>query len=223
MSKAKKTSRGVGFLGVVFIVLATLKVVGVAPVAGWSWWWVASPLWGAFVILPGIAALALGGLAAGGLLAAAWSAPSQWMRRRKRIRAYQEAQREKARLDGIQLTIERTGKPLPFSDGWRAGRDAVVEARKSRELNSEEVSDMWRACRKRPVVVHVRDAVPGEEVFTREGLAIAMSDDLVMRGVDGELYPISRSIFARTYDEVNATDVAEIQAEVGKNSEVDRG
>lgn len=58
----------------------------------------------------------------------------------------------------------------------------------------------WRACRKKPLVVHVRDAVPGEEIFTREGLQIAQPDDLVMRGVDGELYPIGRAIFLRTYD-----------------------
>ncbi len=62
------------------------------------------------------------------------------------------------------------------------------------------MTDEWRACRKKPVVVHVRDAVPGEEVFTREGLTLAKDDDLVMRGIDGELYPIGRDLFARTYD-----------------------
>lgn len=61
----------------------------------------------------------------------------------------------------------------------------------------------WRPCRKKPCVVHVRDAVPGEEVFTREGLTIAKDDDLVMRGIDGEVYPIGRSIFERTYDLVD--------------------
>lgn len=53
---------------------------------------------------------------------------------------------------------------------------------------SKPDSKKWRPCMKRPVVVHVRDAVPGEEVFTREGLAIAKDDDMVMLGVDNEVY-----------------------------------
>ena len=31
--------------GSAFIVLMTLKIVGVAPVASWSWWWITAPLW----------------------------------------------------------------------------------------------------------------------------------------------------------------------------------
>ena len=94
-----------------------------------------------------------------------------------------------------------------FSGGIRSSaerlreRAAAIEAGAPQE---QQLGPEWRPCRKRPVVVHVRDAVPGEEVFTREGLTLAKADDLVMRGVDGEVYPIGRDLFARTYDLLGA-------------------
>jgi hypothetical protein len=36
---------GGGLFGTVFLVLLVLKLVGVPPVAAWSWWRVTSPLW----------------------------------------------------------------------------------------------------------------------------------------------------------------------------------
>ena len=58
----------------------------------------------------------------------------------------------------------------------------------------------WRACRKLPVIVHVRQQRPGEKhVSTREGLTPLKPDDLIMRGVQGEEYPIGQELFARTY------------------------
>ena len=41
----KKTENNLNVLDVVGIVLLTLKIIGVEPVAGWSWWIVLSPLW----------------------------------------------------------------------------------------------------------------------------------------------------------------------------------
>lgn len=35
-----------GLLGLVFLVLLTLKLAGVGVVAAWSWWLVTAPLWG---------------------------------------------------------------------------------------------------------------------------------------------------------------------------------
>jgi len=53
---------------------------------------------------------------------------------------------------------------------------------------------------KLPVVVHVRKQRPGEShVSTREGITPVMPDDLIMRGVSGEEYPIGRAIFEQTY------------------------
>ena len=39
----QRASGGVGFLGLFFLVLFTLKVTG--PLAGVSWWWITAPLW----------------------------------------------------------------------------------------------------------------------------------------------------------------------------------
>lgn len=59
----------------------------------------------------------------------------------------------------------------------------------------------WKSCRKRPVVVHVREQRPGEShVSTREGITPVKPDDLIMRGVQGEEYPIGRELFEQTYD-----------------------
>ena len=60
----------------------------------------------------------------------------------------------------------------------------------------------WKKCRKRPVVVEFRE-VKGEceEVVTREGTLFAYPDrDVIIRGVQGEIYPCKRDIFDATYD-----------------------
>ena len=58
----------------------------------------------------------------------------------------------------------------------------------------------WQACVKLPVTVHVRTQREGEtHVSTREGITPIKPDDLIMRGVQGEEYPIGREIFERTY------------------------
>ena len=58
----------------------------------------------------------------------------------------------------------------------------------------------WVACKKLPIIVHVRSQRPGEShVSTREGLTPLLPDDLIMRGVEGEEYPIGRELFEQTY------------------------
>ena len=58
----------------------------------------------------------------------------------------------------------------------------------------------WTPCMKLPVVVHVRSQRPNEQhVSTREGITPVKPDDLIMRGVSGEEYPIGRAIFEQTY------------------------
>jgi hypothetical protein len=58
----------------------------------------------------------------------------------------------------------------------------------------------WTPCIKLPVVVHVRKQRNGEShVSTREGITPIKPDDLIMRGVSGEEYPIGREIFEKTY------------------------
>ena len=65
----------------------------------------------------------------------------------------------------------------------------------------EPVGVEWTPCIKRPhVVVHVRQQHLGEtHVSTREGITPAKPDDLIMRGVEGEEYPIGRVLFLKTY------------------------
>jgi hypothetical protein len=64
----------------------------------------------------------------------------------------------------------------------------------------EPVGDEWTPCMKLPVVVHVRQQRPDEaHVSTREGITPVKPDDLIMRGVSGEEYPIGRAIFEQTY------------------------
>ena len=68
------------------------------------------------------------------------------------------------------------------------------------EVERAEIGPEWTPCVKRPVTVHVRGQRPGEaHVSTREGLTPVKPDDLIMRGVDGEEYPIGRDLFNRTY------------------------
>ena len=58
----------------------------------------------------------------------------------------------------------------------------------------------WTPCVKLPIVVHVREQREGEShVSTREGITPVKHDDLIMRGVEGEEYPIGRALFDRTY------------------------
>lgn len=52
---------------------------------------------------------------------------------------------------------------------------------------------------KRPVEVEVRRADPGEEIETREGTLVAQEGDLIIEGVEGEVYPIGPEILAQTY------------------------
>ena len=61
----------------------------------------------------------------------------------------------------------------------------------------------WRKCRKKAIVVEAREATPGESIETREGKLVAQPGDLIIRGVEGELYPIGRAIFDKTYDWVD--------------------
>ena len=58
----------------------------------------------------------------------------------------------------------------------------------------------WQPCVKLPITVHVREQQPGEtHSSTREGITPLHPDDLIMRGVQGEEYPIGRELFNQTY------------------------
>ena len=52
--KSDGGSRGVGFLGYLFLLFLGLKLAGFIS---WSWWWVFSPLWGPFALSVALVAI----------------------------------------------------------------------------------------------------------------------------------------------------------------------
>ena len=88
-----------------------------------------------------------------------------------------------------------------FGKRAKAHRDAVAILEKAlAQPEQEPVGDDWTPCMKLPVVVYVRKQRLGEShVSTREGITPVKPDDLIMRGVSGEEYPIGRAIFEQTY------------------------
>ena len=42
---------GTGFLGLLALLFIALKLIGIEPVASWSWWWVLAPIWIPLIIV----------------------------------------------------------------------------------------------------------------------------------------------------------------------------
>jgi hypothetical protein len=73
-------------------------------------------------------------------------------------------------------------------------------ARAALKKQPDAIGPEWQPCVKLPITVHVREQRPGEtHSSTREGLTPLLPDDLIMRGVQGEEYPIGRELFEQTY------------------------
>ena len=90
-------------------------------------------------------------------------------------------------------------------------RQAIAEAEKQEPV---AIGEEWKPCVKLPIIVHVREQRKGEtHVSTREGITPVKEDDLIMRGVAGEEYPIGRELFNRTYTfdtaPVHAVDISQ--------------
>lgn len=68
---------------------------------------------------------------------------------------------------------------------------------------------LWKKARKNPIIIEFRNVIPNrdlhgstpyEEIKTREGtLRGYPQNDFVIRGVEGEIYPIEKKIFHKTY------------------------
>lgn len=54
---SERSSGGIGILGVLFVVFLVLKLTGTIT---WSWWWVTAPIWGPFVLVLLVLAVAMG-------------------------------------------------------------------------------------------------------------------------------------------------------------------
>jgi len=79
---------------------------------------------------------------------------------------------------------------------WAAWKAALAQP----EPEPVVIGPEWTPCVKLPITVHVREQRPDEQhVSTREGITPVKPDDLIMRGVAGEEYPIGRELFEKTY------------------------
>ena len=99
------------------------------------------------------------------------------------------------------------GKQLKSMRAITALREALDHSGEATDMVAEQekqepvaIGSEWKPCMKLPVVVHVREQREGEShVSTREGITPVRPDDLIMRGVAGEEYPIGRELFNKTY------------------------
>ena len=107
-------------------------------------------------------------------------------------------------LDHLSYVIGFEKKnPKPASTSWYVQR-AITACREALaqkdEQESAAIGEEWTPCMKLPIVVHCRKQKEGETyVSTREGITPVRHDDLIMRGVAGEEYPIGRELFDKTY------------------------
>ena len=72
------------------------------------------------------------------------------------------------------------------------------------------MSAEWFAVRKAPVEVEARGPISDpEQIETPEGTMDADAGDYIVRGVEGEVYPVKPDIFSKTYQRIGANmDVA---------------
>jgi hypothetical protein len=66
----------------------------------------------------------------------------------------------------------------------------------------QDLPTEWTEVRKLPVEVDAKRLQERREIETREGTVVGEPGDVLIRGVDGELYPSDRDIFAETYEVV---------------------
>ena len=114
----------------------------------------------------------------------------------------------KLALIALEINLTLLKKITPYkgqedflSDPIAITQDTTTFIKKAlAQPEQEPVGDDWTPCMKLPVVVYVRKQRLGEShVSTREGITPVKPDDLIMRGVSGEEYPIGRAIFEQTY------------------------
>ena len=93
--------------------------------------------------------------------------------------------------------LEMSDWPSKLKATFRADID---RARAALAEQPVAIGPEWQPCVKLPITVHVREQRPGEtQSSTREGITPLRYDDLIMRGVQGEEYPIGRELFEQTY------------------------
>ena len=61
----------------------------------------------------------------------------------------------------------------------------------------------WEKFRKLPVVVEAAVLPERLVIKTREGTIVGEKDEIVIRGIVGEIYPCGKAIFDETYERVS--------------------
>lgn len=74
----------------------------------------------------------------------------------------------------------------------------------------DETAQEWKRCRKKPIEVEYREVWgEAEKIKTREGTLYGYkNEDYIIRGTEGELYPIKKKIFKKTYDKLDRSQCA---------------
>ena len=103
--------------------------------------------------------------------------------------------------EALQMALDALEFSKSYLDDLARAIAACREALAQKdEQEPVAIGTEWTPCVKLPIVVHVREQREGEShVSTREGITPVKHDDLIMRGVEGEEYPIGRALFDRTY------------------------
>ena len=105
----------------------------------------------------------------------------------------------KEELHQIEMTCETSAECYRVIAKALKDRNYAATIQQA-EQEPVAIGTEWKPCMKLPVVVHVREQREGEShVSTREGITPVKPDDLIMRGVAGEEYPIGRELFNKTY------------------------
>ena len=61
----------------------------------------------------------------------------------------------------------------------------------------------WKKAKKKPIIIEFREitGIEAEVIQTREGFLLGYPNkDFIIRGIEGELYPIKKEIFYKTYE-----------------------
>ena len=68
-----------------------------------------------------------------------------------------------------------------------------------------KMNDIWRKCKKKPLIIEYREPKsPYEIIKTLEGDMVAHPGvSVILRGIEGELYPIKKTIFDKSFDLVD--------------------
>ena len=96
-------------------------------------------------------------------------------------------------------------------------KDKICQSYEEDLPNSTERGDkemIWGMARKKPITIEFREPITKIEAFdsewidTLEGRMRAIKGrDFIIKGVEGELYPIKKEIFFKTYDVLQSPEV----------------